>query len=79
MEYSNAYSQTSGNLWQYYRDEPAVNHYGNVIDFSHNNNNSISLKFKQQTTGQTENSGTKDVEIMVLLKYLNNFWRVLET
>ena len=79
MEYSNAYSQTSGNLWQYYRDEPAVNHYGNVIDFSHNNNNSISLKFKQQTTGQTENSGTKDVEIMVPLKYLNNFWRVLET
>ena len=68
-----------GNLWQYYRDEPAVNHYGNVIDFSHNNNNSISLKFKQQTTGQTENSGTKDVEIMVPLKYLNNFWRVLET
>ena len=58
MEYSNAYSQTSGNLWQYYRDEPAVNHYGNVIDFSDNINNSISLKFKQQTTEHTGNSGT---------------------
>ena len=58
MEYSNAYSQTSGNLWQYYRDEPVVNHYGNVIDFSDNINNSISLKFKQQTTEHTGNSGT---------------------
>ena len=58
MEYSNAYSQTSGNLWQYYRDEPVVNHYDNVIDFSDNINNSISLKFKQQTTEHTGNSGT---------------------
>ena len=24
IEYSNAYSKTSGSLWQYYRDEPAL-------------------------------------------------------
>ena len=35
------------------------------------------LNFKQQITGQTENGGIKDVEIMVL-KYLSNFWRALE-
>ena len=29
-------------------------------------------------TGQTEDDGTKDVEIMVPLKYLSNFWRTLE-
>ena len=29
-------------------------------------------------TGQTGNDGTKDVEIMVPLKYLSNFWRTLE-
>ena len=29
-------------------------------------------------TGQTENGGTKNVEIMVSLKYLSNFWRTLE-
>ena len=29
-------------------------------------------------TGQTENNGTKDVEIMVSLKYLSNFWKTLE-
>ena len=43
-----------------------------------NNNNSISFKFKQQITGYTENSSTKNVQIMVALKYLNNFWRTLE-
>ena len=29
-------------------------------------------------TGQTRDNGTKNVEIMVLLKYLSNFWRTLE-
>ena len=29
-------------------------------------------------TGQTGNNGTKNVKIMVPLKYLSNFWRTLE-
>ena len=29
-------------------------------------------------TVQTGNSGTKNVKIMVPLKYLSNFWRTLE-
>ena len=29
-------------------------------------------------TVQTEKGGTKDVEIMIPLKYLSNFWRTLE-
>ena len=29
-------------------------------------------------TGQTGNNGRKNVEIMVLIKYLSNFWRTLE-
>ena len=29
-------------------------------------------------TGQTGDDGTKNIEIMVLLKYLSNFWRTLE-
>ena len=36
------------------------------------------ISFKVKITGQTENDGTKDVEIMVPLKYLSNFWRTLE-
>ena len=64
---------TSGILWQYYRDEPAYN----VIDFFANNN-IISFKFKQNITGETGNDGTKDVEITVALKYLNNFGEPLK-
>ena len=78
IEYSNAYSTTSGSLWQYKRDEPALDNNNNIIDFPANNNNSISFKVKQQLTGEIGNGGTKDVEIMVPLKYLSNFWRKLE-
>ena len=42
------------------------------------NNLTDSFNFKVKFTGQTENNGTKDVEIMVPLKYLSNFWRTLE-
>ena len=72
IEYCDAYSKTSRSLLQYYRDEPALDANDNIIDFSVNTNNSISFKFKQQITGQTVNVGTKDVEIMIPLKYLNN-------
>ena len=34
-----------------------------------NNNNTISFKFKEKITGKTSNDGTKDVKIMVSLKY----------
>ena len=53
--------------------EPALNANGEVIDCPANNNNSVSFKFKQQIAGQTGNGDTKDVEIMVPLKYLSNF------
>ena len=78
IEYIDAYSNTSGNLWQYYRDEQAVNANGEIIDFPANNNNSASFKFKQQITGQTGNGGTKDGETMVPLKYLSYFSRTRE-
>ena len=70
--------KTSGSLWQYYRDEPTLDNNNNIIDFPANNNNSASFKFKQQIIGQTGNGGAKDVEIMVPLKYLSNFWRTPE-
>ena len=71
------YSKTSGGLWQYYRDEPALNDDGNTIDFPNDSNNSISFKFKQKITGQTVNNETKDVETMIPLKYLSNFWKTV--
>ena len=66
--------KTSGSLWQYYRDEPALNSNDNNDFPANNNSNSISFKFKEKLTGQTGNNGTKDVEKMVPLKYVSNFW-----
>ena len=61
MEYSDAYSKTSGSLCQYYRDELVLDNNINVIGFPDYNNNSNSFKYKQQITEQIENSGRKDV------------------
>ena len=72
-KYGDAYSKTSGNLWQYHCEEPALDNNGNIIGFHADNKNSTSFKFKQQTTRKTGNGGTNDVEIMVTFKYLRIF------
>ena len=41
------------------------------------NNKSASFIFKEKLVGKTVADGAKDVEIMVPLKYLSNFWRTL--
>ena len=33
IEYRNNYSKTSESLWQYYRDEPALNDASYIMDF----------------------------------------------
>ena len=78
IEYSDTYVKTSGSLWQYYRDEPALNNNNNITDFPANNSNSISFKLKQQITGKTGNSDTKDVEKVIIGKKISNFWGTLE-
>ena len=68
IEYSDNYVKISGSLWQYYRDETN----NNLAD-------SESFEFKVKITGKTPaNDNEKDVEMMVPLKYLSNFWRTLE-
>ena len=59
----------------YYSDEPALNANGEIIGFPADNN---SFKFKQQITRQTRKGATKNVKVMVPLKYLSNFRRTLE-
>ena len=62
IEYSDNYAKTSGSLWQYYRNEP---------------NESFESKIKMAR--KTPAAGNeKDVEIMIPLKYVSNFWRTLE-
>ena len=77
IEYSNNYSKTCGSLWQYCKEIPAVNNKGNIVDFN-GGNATDSFNFKTKITGQTNNNGTIDVEIIVTLKYLSKFWRTLE-
>ena len=43
--YSDNYSKTSGNLWQYYREERASDANGAITDFSADDNR-VSFKFK---------------------------------
>ena len=83
-ECSDNYSKTSGSLWQYCKEIPAVNNNGDIVDFN-GANATDSFNFKTKITGQTaaDNNngniaGRVDVEIMVPLKYLSNFWRTLE-
>ena len=68
IECNDNYAKTTESLWQYFRDEPN----NNLAD-------SESFKSKIKITGKTLNDDNeKDVEIMVPLKYLSNFWRILE-
>ena len=68
IEYSDNYAKTTGSLWQYFRDDP-----------NDNLAESESFKCKIEITGKTpNNNNVKNVEIMVPLKYLSNFWRTLE-
>ena len=78
IEYSNNYAKTSGSLWQYCKDIPARdNNNNNIVNFTEGNLTD-SFNFKVKFTGEIGDDGTKDVEIMVPLKYLSNFWRTLE-
>ena len=43
IEYSDAYSKTSGSLWQQYREKSALDNNGNIIDFSDDNNNCVQI------------------------------------
>ena len=66
IEYSDNYSDTSGSLWQFKRDEIVNN-----ADVS--NDNAPSFKHKASIIGNAEANGTKHkVKIAVPLKYLSN-------
>ena len=90
LEYSKNYSKTTGSLWNYYKDEPnnpPRNNY-NADPIT----NSASFKYKTSITGKTSNANQengvnteqentkikKNLDVVVPLKYLSNFWRTLD-
>ena len=84
IEYSENYSKTSASLWQYCKQIPAVDNNDNIVNFG-GANATNSFNFKTKITGQASAdnndgnvAGRVDVEIMVPLKHLRNFWRTLE-
>ena len=50
---------------------------GVAVDFT-DNNTTDSFKFREKIRDETDNSYLKNVEIIVPLKYLSNFYRTLE-
>ena len=78
IKYSDNYSKTSGSLWQYCKEIPAVNNEGDIVIFD-GANDADSFNFKSNIIGKTDNDvKIENVEIMVPLEYLSNFWRTLE-
>ena len=84
IEYSDNHLKISGSLWQYCKEIPAVDDNGAITDFN-GENATDSFNFKNKITGETAANnndgniaGRVDLEIMVPLNYLSNFWRTLK-
>ena len=75
IAYSDNYSDTSGSLWSFRRDEIEE-------DADLTINNASSFKYKANLIGNTAADGAnrkkEKVKIAVPLKYLSDFWRSLE-
>ena len=81
IEYSSNYSQTTGSVWFYFKDE--------ATDFDENvenTNDFKSFRYNAKLFGNTEaqpnpndaNGILKNTTIAVPLKYLSNFWKSLK-
>ena len=70
LEYSKNYKKTTGNLWNYYRDQP-----GNPLS-----TNTEYFQYKTSIVGKIppNNDSLTDGEVVIPLKYLSNFWRSLD-
>ena len=90
IKHSKNQRKTTGGLWNYYRDERndfVANNYN-----THPITNSASFKYKSSITGKSSNKNQqngenteqantkikKNLEIVVPLKKLSNFWRTLD-
>ena len=76
IEYSDNYQDSSAMLYQYKRDEPPDDIANNFTQ-----NNSRSLSYKIKLLGNpvlAKNIARLNVKIVIPLKYLSNFFRLLE-
>ena len=71
IEYSDNYSDTSGSLWQFKRDQIEVD-VDSTVDANHIPDNSSSFKYKPSFITNS------CIKTAVPLIYLSNFWRSIE-
>ena len=83
LRYNGNYSMTFRSLRNFHRVEIKDSAIENNDDSNKTNNNktiiSKSFEYKTEITGWTPNDyNNLDTEVVVQLKYLNNFWRLLD-
>ena len=71
LEYSDNYQDLTGSLYQFKRDEPPD-------DNANVGNATISLVYKSKLIKGTDDNNVNNVKLVVLLKYISNFFRPLE-
>ena len=79
IEYSENHLKTSGSLWQHYRDEPALNATGAIIDFPDADNNSALFKFNARLNRRWSNKRWcwNNDTIKISRRFLENPWNVI--
>ena len=76
IEYSKKYLETTGTLWNYYRDEPNSGAVGNI---NYSIKGSKFFDYKTSIKAKLEDNNTeKEAEIVVPLTHLSNFWKTLD-
>ena len=78
IECSDSYSDTSGRLWQFKRDEAPNNNANLTIDNSQSFQNKSALVGKTANAVNRTNSSVKSIKIVDPLNRVSNFWRSLE-
>ena len=75
IEYSDNYSDTSGSLWQFKRDEVPADNAELTTDNSQSFKCKAPLLGKKENAVNNTNSSVKDVKIVIPLTYLSKFWK----
>ena len=81
IEYSDNYSNSSGSLYQFKRDESPINNAVNLLNVALDNSTSFKYKaslLEKATDADSDDRPLKNTKIVVPLKYLSNFLRSLE-
>ena len=79
IEYSENHLKTSGSLWRYYRDKPALNATGAIIDFPDADNNSALFKFNARLNRRWWNKRWcwNNDTIKISRWFLENPWNII--